>query len=155
MPLFPTAHLRIALRGKIPYSLGMNSLALSADSQKFLDEHVESEEDLQILLLLRKEPTREWDALEIAAQVGLEPIAASNRMMRLYLRGLLQHPPKTGRLFHYRHTTNRRVEKCLSELASVFESSRLEVVNLILRKQANQFRTFSEAFRVGRDPKNG
>lgn len=128
---------------------------LSATSRNFLDKHVETVEDLEILLLLRAAPMRDWDAVDVGREIGLEPIAASNRLMRLYLNGLLDHPQKGGRLFHFRHCVNSSSDRCLSELAAIFEKSRMEVVHHILNRQRTQLLHFADAFRIDREPKDG
>ncbi len=133
----------------------MSALALSAESQEFLNQNIEQVEDLEILLLVRGKPQHEWSAIEVGQQIGVDPISVGNRLMRLYLDGFLNHPDSAGRLFQYRHRNHsNRVERCLNELADVFAKSRMEVVNYLVMRQRRQFSQFADAFKV-RDRKDG
>ena len=133
----------------------MKPAALSPTTKEFLDRHIEVVEDLELLLLLRSHPEKEWDAVESANHIGLEPLATSARLLHLNRQGLVHHPEKAGRLARFSlGKLPQALELGLSELALAFSKSRMEVVNHIVTRQRKQFGSFADAFRL-RDPKDG
>lgn len=73
----------------------MGAVALSSEVGTFIDENIASYEDLQILLLMHEHPGRNWNALDVAEQLRIDPLSASNHLMNLHAKGLVEH--KTGR----------------------------------------------------------
>jgi hypothetical protein len=109
---------------------------LSKEIKAFIDSNIRTIEDLEILFLVRSDPKHDWDAVEIAHKIGINPILASNHLMSLYLNGLIHHEPEKGCLSHYHYTPYpRSKEKCVRELEEVFQESPSEVVEYIGQNQ--------------------
>lgn len=127
---------------------------LSNEAQAFIDENIRSVDELEILLLLRKHPEKEWDAVDVAREIKIDPVSASNYLMGLYLKTLLGHQEHRGRFYSYRYRAHVKAkDKPLTELASAFERARSEVIDYIFTSQRRQFRAFSEVFDVKKKDK--
>ena len=62
---------------------------LTAEVREFVSEHIQSAEELDILLLLQREPERKWTALDVSKAIYTVPASATMRLERLVSEGLL------------------------------------------------------------------
>jgi DNA-binding IclR family transcriptional regulator len=122
--------------------------ALPADVHRFLHDHIESVEHLEVLLLLSRTPERGWSASEVAETLYSHPSSIRLRLARLLGQGLLReieegcykYAPRTVEL----HATVHRVAECYHE-------RRVAVITLIASKPLDNVRAFSDAFRIRRN----
>ncbi len=121
---------------------------LPADVHRFLHEHIESVEHLEVLLLLSRTPERGWSASEVAETLYSHPSSIKLRLARLLGQGLLReieegcykYAPRTVEL----HATVQRVGEC-------YHDRRVAVITLIASKPLDNVRAFSDAFRIRRN----
>jgi DNA-binding IclR family transcriptional regulator len=121
---------------------------LPADVHRFLHDHIESVEHLEVLLLLSRAPERGWSAAEVAETLYSHPSSIKLRLARLLGQGLLReiqegcyrYAPRSVGL----HTTVQRVAECYHE-------RRVAVITLIASKPLDNVRAFSDAFRIRRN----
>jgi predicted transcriptional regulator of viral defense system len=121
---------------------------LPADVHRFLHEHIESVEHLEVLLLLSRTSERGWSVAEVAEALYSHPSSIKLRLGRLVGQGLLReieegcyrYSPRTIEL----RTTVQRV-------AESYHDRRVAVITLIASKPLDNVRAFSDAFRIRRD----
>jgi hypothetical protein len=103
----------------------MGRVNLSEQARSFITSHLHSVEDLEVLMLVRTDPWKEWSADEISAPLQLTPVFASNRLVGLYLQGLLTHPESAGPMYRFRYCpSSRSMESITAEIALAFENER-------------------------------
>ena len=124
---------------------------LSQSVQKFLLQHIQSVEDLDVLMLVRSAPKKDWNASDVSESLSMDPISASNRLMGLYLQGLLTHPVGEGKLYRYRYQPHRTLEKLANELAACYDRYRTEVCDYVSQNQRGQMLAFAGAFRLSKE----
>ena len=92
---------------------------LPQDVNQFLEEYIDSVEQLEALILLSEEPGRTWTATEVSQRLRTSRGSVVIRLAALVETGLLQQTDDT---FSYMATgvTDRRVR----DLASCFKSRR-------------------------------
>jgi len=120
---------------------------LPEDVYRFLYQNIDSVEQLEVLLLLRRLPDRGWTAEEVARELYSHPTSILHRMTSLAGRGLLrelepacyQYAPRSTEL----HDTVTRV-------AEIYRERRVAVITLIASKPIENVRAFSDAFRLRR-----
>jgi hypothetical protein len=120
---------------------------LPEDVHRFLHQHIESVEQLEVLLLLWRAPERGWNSDEVATAVYSHPSSVVRRLAMLYGQGLLrerepgcyQYAPRTAEL----HDTVTRLDH-------VYRERRVAVITLIASKPIENVRAFSDAFRIRR-----
>ena len=120
---------------------------LPEDVHRFLYHNIDSVEQLEVLLLLRRVPQRGWTAEEVARELYSHPSSILHRMTSLAGRGLLrelepacyQYAPRSTEL----HATVTRV-------AETYRERRVAVITLIASKPIENVRAFSDAFRLRR-----
>ncbi len=121
---------------------------LPADVHRFLHDHIDSVEHLEVLLLVARTPERGWSAPEVAETLYSHPSSIRLRLARLLGQGLLReieegcykYAPRSAEL----HETVQRVADCYHE-------RRVAVITLIASKPLDNVRAFSDAFRVRRN----
>jgi hypothetical protein len=122
-------------------------MGLPDDVHRFLYQNIDSVEQLEVLLLLRRGPERGWTADEVARELYSHPSSILHRMASLSGRGLLrelepacyQYAPRSTEL----HDTVTRV-------AETYRERRVAVIPLIASKPIENVRAFSDAFRFRR-----
>jgi predicted ArsR family transcriptional regulator len=60
------------------------------DVARFLDDHIESIDQLEILRVLGEDREREWDSVALAGEVQAEPEAVRAHLTAMHSRGLLR-----------------------------------------------------------------
>ncbi len=132
----------------------MGVVALTNEVKTFISENISSYEDLQVLLLMHEHPGRNWDAVDIAENLRIEPMSASTHLMNLHTRGLVEHNAARGPFYEFQyslHSTSIAREQQISALAAAFERARAEVVDYIFQKSRGQLQSFADAFKVKKD----
>jgi DNA-binding MarR family transcriptional regulator len=114
---------------------------------RLLAEHIDSVEQLEILLLLRGAPERAWSATEVADALYTHPDSAGRRLDALGTSGLLARNAGDERRWCYRPRTEK-LDAAVSDLAATYAERRVAVITLIASRPMDNVRAFSEAFRL-------
>ena len=120
---------------------------LPEDVHRFLHQHIDSVEQLEVLLLLRRSPERGWTSDEVASTVYSHPTSVVRRLALLLGQGLLreteagcyQYAPRTAEL-----------HAAVTHLDEMYRERRVAVITLIASKPVQNVRAFSDAFRIRR-----
>jgi hypothetical protein len=120
---------------------------ISEGLQRFVAQHIHSVEQLEVLLLLRKSPEREWTAGEVSRALSSHPHSVETRMLDLRARGLVASR-EGDREFVFRYAPEAGLDALVDELARAYGERRTSVINLIFSKPIDSVRTLAEAFRL-------
>jgi hypothetical protein len=120
---------------------------LPEDVHTFIHQHMDSVEQLEVLLLLWRTPERGWTSDEVATAVYSHPSSVVRRLAMMLGQGLLrerepgcyQYAPRTPEL----HAVVTRVD-------DLYRQRRVAVITLIASKPIENVRAFSDAFRIRR-----
>lgn len=121
---------------------------LPEDVERFIAEHVDNIEQLEILLLLRSQPARAFEPAEVTAELRLGPASAPQRLADLTARGFLAasaDPPRYT--FAPDHGDKERV---ISDLAHCYAERRVAVITQIFSPRSDPVRSFADAFKLRR-----
>ena len=118
---------------------------LPEDVRQFLNQYIESVEQLEVLLLLWRTPERGWTSDEVATAVYSHPSSVVRRLAMLLGQGLLrerepgcfQYAPRTGEL-----------HAAVTHVDHMYRERRVAVITLIASKPIENVRAFSDAFRI-------
>jgi hypothetical protein len=117
---------------------------ITDDLRNFIHAHIHSVEQLEILLLLRKERSRGFTGDEVARELRIHPGSASDRLEDLRARGLARldgertiYAPSTGDF-----------ERLVNAIASAYSDARVAVIQTIFSKP-DPLRSFADAFKLG------
>lgn len=105
---------------------GLGGGRLPQHVHQFLEEHIDSVEQLEALILLSEEPGRAWTATEVSERLRTSGGSVLIRLVALVERGLLQ---QRGDTFAYLMTGT--ADRRMRDLAACFKSHRVAVIQAI------------------------
>jgi hypothetical protein len=111
-----------------------------------IGQHIVSVEQLEVLLLLREEPARDWTTAQINDRIKSSVGSVSERLADLESRGFIKHQGES-----YRYDPGNPHEATMVELATTYAESRFTVIELIFAKPSDNLRVFARAFRIRGD----
>lgn len=121
---------------------------LPDDVERFISEHVDSLAQLEILLLLRARPSKEFQPAEVTAELRLGPATAPERLADLSSLGILAvqgDPPR------YRYApTSDEARRVIDALARCYAERRVVVITQIFSPRSDSVRSFADAFKLRR-----
>ena len=97
---------------------------------QFLETHIDSVEQLQVLLLLSLEPERSWTVAGIAGRLNTSMSSVEIRLRRLISHGLLEQAGDT-----YSYVLTGAGDRRVREVAAYFKSRRAAVIGAIFASE--------------------
>ena len=126
---------------------------LPDDVVRFIGDHINSVEQLEVLLLLRATRPKAWDADAVAKELRIAPISAGERLEDLSVRGLAAASEEPAAGYRYSPRTGE-LDRAVGRLASVYAERRVSVITQIFSKPedatptpGDNIRLFSDAFK--------
>jgi DNA-binding MarR family transcriptional regulator len=121
--------------------------------KRFLFEHVESYEDLGVLVWFHRRSGASGTAARIAADAGLPEASVEEAIEKLSARGLLSRSAEQDAAFHYT-PADAAIREVLNRVMDLYENNAVEIVgfmtaNAIERVRTAGTRMFAECFRIG------
>ena len=124
---------------------------LPDDVRRFLDENIESLEQLEILRLLSEAPDRECTAAQLAAEIQAEPSAAAAHLSALAGRGLLILSG-SGTDAVARHGTRApELGERLGRVLAAYRERPVTMIKLVYARANERLKAFSDAFRLRKE----
>lgn len=138
----------VCQRSSSGYGPGPVAADLSEPVRRFIAQHVHSAGQLEVLLLLRAVPDREWSAEEVArAQVSTR-LVAEQMLEDISRRGLAS---RTGEPRLYCYAPPADLAPVIDDLAAAYATRRVTVVGLIFSKPSSAVTGLADAFRIRKD----
>jgi hypothetical protein len=124
--------------------------------RRLIADHIDSVEQLEILLLLHQHPERSWTAESVARELRVSPLSAGDRLKDMARAAILSKVKGSEGEYRYAPESPQMGE-AVSGLATAYAERRVTVINLIFSKPVDKIRTFADAFRLrrGDDDDNG
>jgi len=117
---------------------------LPNDVKDFINQHIHSLAQLEVLLTLRLEPERLWTIDEITSALYLQRQMVHDLLLDVVRRGLAEQ--ESGN-FRYR-PANDTLGGLIDRLAQLYHERRVAVTTEIFAKPVDSVRAFAEAFRL-------
>jgi hypothetical protein len=115
----------------------------------FVEENLNSVEQLEVLLLLRQDAEKKWTAESVSQAIYTPVAAASKRLVDLVLRRLAV-ADESQLNFSY-HPASSELEQLVDELATVYRDRRVAVISLIYSKPNDHVQAFADAFKFRKE----
>ena len=132
----------------------MHAGDLPEEVRRFIFQHINSVEQLEILLLLRQQPGRAWSADAVARELRIASESAGERLEDMASARLLLRQGVRPEEYRYAPET-MKLDDAVRGLATGYATRRVTVINLIYSKPIDRIRTFADAFRLRKDDDNG
>lgn len=121
---------------------------LSQKLERFLRTSIRSVWELELLLLLRKEPSRTWSAAELIRQLRASGLVINDALAELQ-RADIVAVEETGR-FSYR-PANAELAAVVDELAEAYANVPTSIMDVIWSTPRSNIEIFADAFRLRKD----
>ena len=127
---------------------------LPNEIQEFIIQHIDSLEQIEILLLLSGAPGRTWTPNEVIMQLRSSTESVQKRLETLVAHGLVvEVDPQTHA--HQYHPATPDLARAVDQLATNYRERRLKVIECIFSKPISSLRIFADAFRIRKDQNHG
>lgn len=111
----------------------------------FVVEHVSSVAQLELLLLLRSEPSKSWTAANAAREFGLSVEMTGPMLVGLCRSGLTSASTGAEPEYNYAPKTPA-LANLVEQLALVYQERRVRLIELIYASPEDRLRSFADAF---------
>jgi hypothetical protein len=123
---------------------------LPEDVKQFLQEHISSVAQLEVLLMLRNHGDRQWTPGEVSKALYTTPEMVAEQLADLCKRGLLE--VADGSEPHYRYApADPELDSQVGTLDTAYKERRVAVITFIYSQPVEKVRTFADAFRLRKD----
>ena len=128
----------------------MSSIQITDELQTFLKARLTTADQIAIVLLLLRDPSRSWTATEVSAELRMAPESTAMRLFLLASQGLILFEPSGVPRYRY-SGSDETTDRMLKELAANYDSNRAEVLRAIdVRADADPIQSFADAFKLKR-----
>ena len=115
--------------------------------RSFLSAHIKSIEQLEILLLLLREPERWWSADSLAKELRTSPASAAARLEEMASKNFLD-VRITEELFYRYGPVSASLDGSVREAARAYKETPVAVTTAIYSSGLDDIRGFADAFRI-------
>ncbi|HVT89270.1 MAG TPA: hypothetical protein VHD56_10490 [Tepidisphaeraceae bacterium] len=123
----------------------MDGEQISARVRAFIAEQVRSVVELECLLLLQRQPDREWTAEEMGRDLCIDSQWSESEMEDLARRGLAEVRTDSARRYRYSPRTDE-LRQAMQELAHDYAQRRVTIIQLIYARPNDPIQSFADAF---------
>lgn len=117
--------------------------------KQFIAHNVESLAQLETLLLLHRDPQREWNPTELARELYISADMCERLVADLERRRLAVRAEGADR---YRfHAEDAAAHRLVDQLAQYYRERRVAVITELYSKSTSKVQTFADAFRLRRE----
>lgn len=113
----------------------------------FVRSRLPSMDQIEIVLLLRRESGRAWSSPEVSDRLGTPPESTAMRLFLLASNGVLNFEGGGG-VPRYRYVGEGEVESLVAQLAQEHESNRPALFEVVGETGRDQIRSFADAFKL-------
>lgn len=125
----------------------MKDGAISPEIRRFIAEHIDAAEQLEILLLLHRSPERAWTALEVSQSIYTVPASATMRLEGLVAHGFLTSTGGADPQYRY-SPGSAELRAQVDALAEAYRADRVSLIKLIFARPPDPLQSFADAFRL-------
>jgi hypothetical protein len=120
-------------------------VALPEELVRFIRERLPSAEQIEIVLLLRRDAARTWSASEVSENLGTPPESTAMRLFLLTSNGILGFEGA-----RYRYAADAATEEMVRALAEAYDVDREALFTIVGTPARDPLRSFADAFKLKR-----
>lgn len=121
-----------------------------ADVKAFIADHISSIAQLEMLLLLRSDPAKQWDVAEISKALYATPEMAAGQLASLQDYGLVSVSEGPEQRYQYQPGAPD-LENVINRLAELYKDRRVSVITVLYSEPVNKVQTFADAFKLRKE----
>jgi predicted ArsR family transcriptional regulator len=121
------------------------------DLIRFMNTHVESIDQLEILRVLGEDREKEWDSVALAAEVQATPQAVRAHLTAMQGRGLLATMARGAGLACRYGASSPELEQMVGRLLQMYKERPVTMIKMVYGRTKDPLRDFSDAFRLRKE----
>ena len=122
---------------------------LSETLERFIRERLPSLEQIEIVLLLRRDPSKSWSAPEVSQQLATPPESTAMRLFLLASNGILSFEGSGVPRYRY-EASDAATDTLIAELLQAYDEKRDALFDIVGTPQRDPIRSFADAFKLKR-----
>ena len=126
----------------------MSRESLSEDVERFIAQHIDSVEKLEILLLLARNPQKSWSPREVFQQIQSSIPSVGKRLAELERAALVKADAEGN--YQFRPGSEEGAAG-VRRLIEAYEERRIKVIEVIYSPRKDELQLFSDVFRMRKD----
>ena len=116
--------------------------------ERFIRERLPSVEQIEIVLLLRREPEKAWTAPDVSSSLGTPPESTAMRLFLLASNGIVVFDGSGG-VPRYRYAaSDPAVNAMVDEMALAYDDNRAALLAIAGGQAQDPLRSFADAFKL-------
>jgi hypothetical protein len=119
---------------------------LPPNLKDFISRFIHSVEQLEILLLVCKDPDRAWSAEAVYQEILSSQRSVERWLAELARQGLLDRLPESEGA--YRSCRGDDLRAQISDLAEFYHTAPVRIIEAIYKREANAAQSFADAFKI-------
>jgi len=132
-----------------------DSQGITGAVTRFLERHIESVEQLEILLRMRSDQERDWTLEALSAELRTSILSVNSRLVSLQRSGLVNAAESNGNIVYRYGPLSTEDEATVERLENCYRVHRTTIIRLIFSKPIDKISVYANSFLVRKDPKNG
>ena len=138
----------------------MTAQTVSDDVRRLLGQHIESYEQLEIVLLLHRTRDVQWTAEAVGRSLNIRDAEAAGALATMQRRQIISVAPEPDGSVRYAYAPSSPADAAaVDQLAEAYATQRIEIMklmnaNAMLRVRTGALRVFADAFDLRKGPKN-
>jgi len=125
--------------------------AFPDDLKKFMDENIDSVEQLEILRLVGEDPGKEWDAASLAREVQTPLQTLAAHIAALQARGLVRTAPRGAEQVCAYGPRTPELDVMLGRLLKTYRERPVTMIKMVYARAQSALKAFADAFRVRKE----
>lgn len=121
------------------------------DIARFMNSHVESLDQLEILRVLGEDEAREWTATALAAEIQGRPADVAGHLSALQSRGMIGAEPRGSDLVCRFGPGDPKLDDAVRRLLQLYRERPVSMIKLVYARAADPVRALAEAFRFRKE----
>lgn len=128
----------------------MSGDALPPPVKQLLSRHIQSVEQLEVLLLLRSQPQRAWTAAEVYEVIRSSQPSIAARLQAFTAQGFLVEENGAPPRFRFA-PKDQNLQSAVDQTANAYQTWRVRVIEAIFAPEADPVQSFADAFKLRKD----
>jgi DNA-binding transcriptional ArsR family regulator len=124
---------------------------LPEEIKRFMDESIESVDQLEILRILGEDPQEEWSVPLLASKVQVEPQTLSSHLAALNSRGLLRAVQRGSDFFCQYGPQTPELEDRVNRLLQLYKERPVTMIRMVYERASKVLQTFADAFKIRKE----
>jgi predicted ArsR family transcriptional regulator len=121
------------------------------DLARFMDQNVESIDQLEILRVLGEDREKEWDVASLAAEVQAGPQAVRAHLAAMQSRGLLTTTARGVGLSCRYGAGAPELANMVDRLLQMYKQRPVTMIKMVYERARDPLRAFADAFRIRKE----